>query len=366
MKTITVHGAPSEYILLEGILDQLEAKCLERGFQKVLIVHGVKSWQAAAPFWPVFTKVKVEEYQYHGENSFSEINAISTVVNNGHFDAVIGVGGGKVLDLAKSVSHTTHTQAVLIPTLPSNCSPWTPVSVVYDDTGTFARFDIYPISASLVLVEPRILLLAPLNMLIAGIADTLAKWYEADVQLAEIKNKSIPLEICTYTAKRCKDVLLEHSEGALQAAKSSVLNDDFIKVTEAIIMLGGMVGGFGDHYGRVAGAHSIHNGLTALKETHQALHGEKVAYGILVQLVLENKWEEIKDLIPFYRKLGLPMSLSELGVQHINEETISSVAKKSVARGESIHVIPGEMTADAVSKAITELETYIQSRYSYN
>ena len=133
----------------------------------------------------------------------------------------------------------THRQAVLIPTLPSNCSPWTPVSVVYDDSGAFIRFDVYPVAASLVLVEPRILLQAPVSMLIAGIADTLAKWYEADVQMASIQNKSVPLEICYYTAKQCKDVLLHYSEGAVQAAKAGTLNDDFVKVVETIIMLGG-------------------------------------------------------------------------------------------------------------------------------
>ena len=83
-----------------------------------------------------------------------------------------------------------------------------------------------------------------------------------------------------------------------------------------------MVGGFGDHYGRVAGAHSIHNGLTVLEETHHALHGEKVAYGILVQLVLENKWTEIDQLLAFYRQLGLPASLKDLGVKAINDEVI--------------------------------------------
>lgn len=361
METISVHGAPSEYILEERVLDKLEAKLLERGFQKILIIHGQKSWQAAQQFWPVFTGLKSEEYTYHGENSLSEIDAISKLVIKESFDAVVGVGGGKVLDLTKSVSHVTHRQAVLIPTLPSNCSPWTPVSVVYDDSGAFIRFDIYPIGASLVLVEPQILLQAPVNMLIAGIADTLAKWYEADVQMADIKNKSVPLEICYYTAKQCKDVLLQYSEGAVQAAKAGTLNDDFVKAIETIIMFAGMVGGFGDHYGRVAGAHSIHNGLTVLEETHHALHGEKVAYGILVQLVLENKWAEIEQLLPFYRQLDLPVSLHDLGVKDITDAVISDVAAKSTISEESIHVIPGEMTTATVSKAIVDLENYIHS-----
>lgn len=361
MKTIYVHGAPSEYVLQTGILDQLENKLLERGLNKVLIVHGEKSWEAAKPYWPNLVNVEHKSYQYHGENSLSEINTVAQLAIEDSFDAIIGVGGGKILDLTKSAGHTTHKPTVLIPTLASNCSPWTPVSVIYDDTGTFTRFDVYPVGASLVLIEPEILLHGPLDMLIAGIADTLAKWYEADVQLADIENKSVPLEICYYTAKQCKEILLQYSEGAVEAAKSGNLNDDFIKVAETIIMLGGMVGGFGDHYGRVAGAHAVHNGLTVLEETHQVLHGEKVAYGILVQLVLENKWNEIERILPFYQQLGLPLSLESLGVKYVTDETIGKVAEKTVIPEESIHVLPGEMTTEVVSKAIKSLEAYIHS-----
>ncbi|WP_428910194.1 iron-containing alcohol dehydrogenase family protein [Niallia sp. Krafla_26] len=359
METIFVHGAPSEYVLEAGVLNRLEEKLLERGFQKVLIVHGEKSWSATEPYWPSLNKIEYTRYQYHGENSLSQIDTVATLTSEGSYDAIIGVGGGKVLDLVKSAGHVSHKPTVLIPTLASNCSPWTPVSVIYDDAGTFNRFDIYPVGASLVLIEPEILLHGPLDMFVAGIADTLAKWYEADVQLAHIQNKSVPLEICYFTAKQCKEILLQYSEGAVEAANCGTLNDDFIKVVETIIMLGGMVGGFGDHYGRVAGAHAVHNGLTVLEETHHALHGEKVAYGILVQLVLENKWEEIKSILPFYQTLGLPLSLKNLGVNQVTEEMMVKVAEKTVIPEESIHVLPGEMTADVVSKAIKDLEEYI-------
>lgn len=360
METISVHGAPSEYILKAGILKDLESKLLERGFQNVLFVHGEKSWQAAKPFLPVFNKVVFEEYAYHGECSLSEIAELSTIVKEGTYDAIIGVGGGKVLDLVKAVCHFTHKHSVLIPTLASNCSPWTPISVIYDESGAFIRFEVYPISTSLLLVEPKILVNSPIEMLIAGIGDTLAKWYEADVQMASIMNKSVPLLISYYTAKQCKDLLVKHAEEAVNAAKNEEINDDYIKIVETIIMLGGMVGGFGDHYGRVAGAHAIHNGLTVLKETHRALHGDKVAYGILVQLVLENKWEEIQGLYPFYRKLGLPISLTELGVSIIDNDIINAVSVKSTSLEESIHVMPnGPITSERVSKAISDLEKHI-------
>ena len=51
----------------------------------------------------------------------------------------------------------------------------------------------------------------------------------------------------------------------------------------------------------MAGAHAIHNGLTFIPETHRVLHGQKVAYGILVQLALEGRTDEIAELIPFMK-----------------------------------------------------------------
>ncbi|MFT4413936.1 iron-containing alcohol dehydrogenase family protein [Fredinandcohnia humi] len=360
METFSVHGAPSEYIASDGILNQLEDKLKERGFKRVLFVHGVKSWAAAKPFIPDFKEIRYEDYSYSGECSLSEITSLTSLVSSRSFDAVIAVGGGKVLDLVKAVCHKTHKPSVLIPTLASNCAPWTPISVLYDEQGSFIRYDVYPVSASLVLLEPRILLQAPIEMLIAGIGDTLAKWYEADVQMAAIPNKPVPLQISHYTARQCKDLLLEHAEAAIESAKKGVLTDDFLKVAETIIILGGMVGGYGDHYGRIAGAHSIHNGLTCLEETHQALHGDKVAYGILVQLVLENKWNEVKSLLPFYRKFGLPLSLTELGVLDITEDRMNEVAKKSTIPGESIHII-GDITAGDVNRAVSLLEGYTRN-----
>jgi uncharacterized oxidoreductase len=357
VESFSVHGAPSEYILKEGILEQLESKLLERGFKKVLVVHGEKSWQAAKAFWPEFSEIEYEEYTYGGECSLTEIETVKEIVNRNSYNALLAVGGGKVLDLVKAVSHLTHKSHVLVPTLASNCSPWTPLSVLYDESGAFIRYDIYPECASLVLIEPRILLAAPPNMLIAGIGDTLAKWYEADVQISVIANKPVPLQISHYAARQCKEMLLHHSEGAIRAAETGILNDDFIKVVETIIVLSGMVGGFGDYYGRIAGAHAIHNGLTMIEETHQALHGEKVAYGILVQLVLENKRDEIKQLIPFYQKLNLPVSLTDLGIKEVTQDIINAIAEKSVAPEDSMHVMPiGPITSSRVSEAIATLE----------
>ncbi|MGM9928539.1 MAG: iron-containing alcohol dehydrogenase family protein [Bacillus sp. (in: firmicutes)] len=361
MEFFSVHGAPSEYILAEDALNLLEGKLIERDLQKVLVVTGQKSWNATKPFWPKMTEVQYDFHHYGGECSLSEIAKVAKLVSEREYEAIIGVGGGKVLDLAKAVCDETHIQSILIPTLASNCSPWTPLSVLYDDLGSFIRYDIYPVCSSLVLVEPRILLQAPIELFIAGIGDTLAKWYEADVQMAAIANKSVPLQVSYYAARQCKDILVEHSKSALQAVRSCTLNEAFNKVVETIMIFGGMVGGFGDHYGRIAGAHAVHNGLTVLGETHHALHGDKVAYGILVQLVLEDKWLEIKQLLLLYKELGLPYSVTQLGVKELREDMVTAIATKATSPKESIHVMPiGEITVERVKAAIVALERYVQ------
>ena len=87
-----------------------------------------------------------------------------------------------------------------------------------------------------------------------------------------------------------------------------------------------------------------------------------MAYGILVQLVLEDKWSEIEVLKPFYEELGLPLSLADLGVANVTDAMITAVAEKATVQEESIHVMPiGEVTTNQVKEAIFELEAKFNS-----
>lgn len=361
MSTLTVHAAPSEYVLERNALQKLQQKLQERGIQQALIITGKKSWKAAEAFWPEMPEIEVSTYTYNGECSLSEIEKVANMMEG--YDAIIAVGGGKVIDLAKAAANEVHKPIIAIPTIASNCAPWTPLSVLYDDKGSFIRYDVYPVTTSLLLVEPEILLHAPRDYFVAGIGDTLVKWYEADVQLGKIDNLTVPMMIAYESAKQCKEILLAESVPALQAIDQGEINDAFIKVVEVMFMYAGMVGGFGDHYGRTAGAHSIHNGMTVLEESHALLHGVKVAYGICVQLMLEERTDEIKALKPFYKQLGLPQTLAQMGLGLITDDQILQVAAKSSIPQESIHLMPiGPITAERVAQAMKDLEQLMTAK----
>jgi uncharacterized oxidoreductase len=354
VEDIIVKGAPAEYICNTDVLSGLEDKLLARNIKKALILTGTKSWAALRPFFPKLEKVETAVELYRGECSLAEIARVSEIAKALGADAIIGAGGGKVLDIAKAVAHDTGIKSVLIPTLASNCAPWTPLSVLYTEEGTMTHYTIFPGSVDLLLVEPRVLLSAPVPMLIAGIGDTIAKWYEADVQISRFEDPPITLKIAHYTAKLCADEMFENAEAAIADARQGKLSHAFIKVAETIIMLGGMVGGFGDTYGRTAGAHSVHNGMTIAPESHGALHGDKVAYGVLVQLLLEGKEDEAERLKEFCQKIGLPVSLKEAGIPG---RWIQEIAVRSVREGETIHVLKEKpIRAEEVAAVMMRIE----------
>lgn len=86
---------------------------------------------------------------------------------------------------------------------------------------------------------------------------------------------------------------------------------------------------------------------------HHLYHGEKVAFGTITQLVLENApIDEINTVISFCKNVGLPTTLSDMGIKEINKADIMKVAELSCAEGETIHNMPFEVTAEKVYGAI--------------
>ena len=358
---IEVRGAPSYYSCEVGVLHKLPALLSSIQMTKCIVLHGEKSWQAMSPYFPDnLSDISFTFVSYRGECTVGEVSRISEIAKQEDAQAIIGIGGGKVLDITKAAANLANIDAILLPTLASTCAAWTPLSVFYDKDGSFSHYTIFPRSSLFVLIEPRVFLNSPARYLIAGIADTLAKWYEADVLIRELKDPPLVVRIAHQAAQLCRDILLEHSITAIQDLKTREISSSLLKVIETNIVAGGMVGGYGDQFGRISGAHSVHNGLTTQEETHHLLHGEKVAYGILIQLALEGNWEEVKKLLPFYKSLQLPYLLKHLGLKPDDDKKLHLIAKTIVKPSESIHLMKGSFTEKILYQAFIDLETFVE------
>lgn len=295
---------------------------------------------------------------FNGECSKNEVNRLKEILKEKKLEIVIGVGGGKTLDTAKALAYYSNLPLVIVPTIASTDAPCSALSVLYTDDGVFDEYLILPNNPNIVLMDTEIIAKAPARLLASGMGDALATYFEAracERSGALNMGGGLPTKASMALAKLCFDTLISDGEKAMFAAQKCVCT----KAVENIIEANTYLSGIGFESGGLAAAHAIHNGLTALEECHDLYHGEKVAFGTLVQLFLENApMEEIDEVLFFCKNIGLPTSLEDLGVNSIERERLLEVAKLACAPGETIHNMPFEVTPEKVVAAILAADNY--------
>lgn len=82
-------------------------------------------------------------------------------------------------------------------------------------------------------------------------------------------------------------------------------------------------------------------------------HGEKVAFGVITQLVLENApKEELNQVLDFCVSVGLPVTMAQIGVTEPTEEKIYQVAEIACAESDTARNMPFEVNPDMIVGAI--------------
>lgn len=354
---IQVVPGPANYYSHPGALTRLADFYSEEQLSHAVWLYGERAIHAARPFLPAaFSQNGARHLQYGGHCTDPDLVELAQAAGDDR-QVVIGVGGGALLDTAKALARRLNLPFVAIPTIAATCAAWTPLSVWYNAAGQASHYEIFNDANHLVLVEPEILLQAPVEYLLAGIGDTLAKWYEAVVLAPEPKKLPLTVRLGIDTAATLRDVLLGQSEAALADQQKGVLSQDFMDVIDAIIAGGGMVGGLGERYTRIAAAHAVHNGLTILPQTARYLHGTKVAYGILVQCALLSDEAATRQLIAAYQRFNLPTTLAALGVDVNDPAQIDPVIAHTLRPKESIHALPIPVTPESLRAAFLHVES---------
>lgn len=345
-------GSPSRYVQGKGELKNL---CTySSAFAKKLFLLTSASGRGRVESRIESGKGDVElVYEvFNGECSKNEINRIKDACQAAGCDAIVGIGGGKILDTAKAAAYYLGIPVIIVPTIASTDAPCSALSVIYTDEGVFEEYLFLPASPNMVLVDTEIITKAPARLLVSGMGDALATYFEARACAQSDAGNCVGGKstlAAQVLAELCYETLLTDGVNAVLAVEAGVCT----KAVENVIEANTYLSGIGFESGGLAGAHAIHNGLTAIEETHAMYHGEKVAFGTLVQLVLENADEdELADVIDFCVEVGLPVTLGELGIKEVKADEIMEVAKLACADGDTLGNMPFEVTPEDVYAAI--------------
>jgi glycerol dehydrogenase len=257
-----------------------------------------------------------------------------------------------VLDTARAAAADLDLPVVNCPTAASRDAPCSALSVLYTDEGVFQEYRFYRKNPDLVLVDTQVIAQGPPRLLVAGMGDALATWFEAKTCVAgHVRNMrgGASTQSALALAELCYRTLLADGAAALRAVRSQVVTPALERLVEANTLLSGL----GFESSGLAAAHAIHNGLTAAPATHGYFHGEKVAYGLLTQLVLEGQSRGVVEpVLRFATAVGLPITLAEVGLAELLRALLGQVAERAPAKGETIHNEPFEVQPAMVADAL--------------
>lgn len=349
-----IFAAPGRYVQGAGALDELGAHLAPLG-DSVLVVGGKTGLNATregrAKSFSQFN-IRQVEVQFSGESSDTEINRLAELCKKEGCTILMATGGGKVIDAVKAAAEDINVPAVIVPTIASNDAPCSALSIIYHEDGSFSRLRPLKKSPSLVLVDTEIIVKAPVRQLVAGMGDALATWFEADACLKSnaLNNFGGHITVTAIAlAKLCLDTLIEYGPSAKLACETGTVTQALERVVEANTLLSGL----GFESGGVAVAHALSEAFSVIDEMHHYSHGEKVAFGLLVHIILEERPTAVIDeIFSFCHTVGLPVTLADLNCGAIDKATLRHAANVAVEPGKPSHNMPFPVTADMIYNAM--------------
>lgn len=359
-------GSPGKYIQGRGELENLTHYLVGLGDRALALIDPFMFDPLKGRLEARFRTAELNLFssKFRGEVTINEINRVTEIALNEKSNVVMGIGGGKTIDTAKAVANRIKSPVVVVPTAASTDAPCSALSVIYTDEGVYSHVIRYGRNPDIVLVDSDIISKAPVRLLVSGMGDALATFFEARASQESNSANFVGTGFrrCLSgmaLARLCYEILLEDG----LKAKIAVEKGACTEAVENIIEANTLLSGFGFENCGCAAAHGIHDGLTALEETHHKYHGEKVAFGTICQLVMENRtMEEIDEVIRFCKDVGLPMTLGDLGIEKVRQEDLMKVAEKSIVEGSTIHAEPFQVTAEMVYDAMLTADS-IGRRY---
>lgn len=283
-----------------------------------------------------------------GGNAYAEVQKVMEYLFVHESAIVVGVGGGRVIDVAKLAAHYTRRTFVSVPTQVSHDGIASPIAVIeHPSTGVTS---IGATAPEAVVVPLSTVLTAPEQTIRAGVGDLLGKLTALqDWRLAVAAGKD---EFDDYAALLA-ELSVEHAFSFLSNARRPKKRDRaFVSfLTRSLIMSGIAMTIAGSSRPCSGSEHLISHAIDSLFGG-RALHGEQVAVGTVAALVIQGRPDEARRLAALYRRLGLPTSPADIGLG--DDEFLAALHEAPRTRPNR-YTILSRLQADGEPSAIESL-----------
>ena len=350
--------SPSNYKQSPGILQKIGAELKPYG-NSFLFLATPSRWGVLGE--GVIKSMEEEglkwEYEaYEHAATRDAMDKAGARLNAGSYDALVVMGGGKLLDTGKGVAMRGGVPVIVVPTTATTDAAGSSVAVLHTYEGGPDGIEAYSVGPALVLVDSKVIAEAPVEHLVAGMGDALSTYFEARVHF----NHKIPLTNGSQVtlaglaqARACYDIIMQYGREALLAAKKREVNE----ALEIIVMANTYMSCFGFENGGLSSAHGVQNTFELIPECRDVLHGMAVGFGTLCLLIMEDFEQAVVDeVFSFCKDVGLPLTLAELNLTEDAANKMRAALEQNLGAGHPVFPMPTGKTVEDLFEAVMKTD----------
>jgi glycerol-1-phosphate dehydrogenase [NAD(P)+] len=272
-------------------------------------------------------------------------------MRSGHYDAVVGLGGGKIIDAAKYAAARVGLPMVAVATNLAHDGLCSPVSTLDNDAGRGSYGVPSPIG---LIADLDVIRQAPGRFVAAGIGDVISNISAcADWELSKRETGEQVDGLAVAMARSAGELLLRHP---------GTIADDalLIALAESLVLSGISMNITGSTRPSSGGCHEISHALDILYPARSAQHGEQVGLGAAFATFLRGDLDLSGEMAEVLHRHGLPVTAGQIGFS--DEEFVAAVHYAPQTRPGRFTILEHlDLDPSAIRDAYTDYVKHVSS-----